>query len=216
MAPRRITSLTALLAFIALAFTSIFTFLAPRGPGSSDWTALGVTKHKWFAIHTDLGLLFLVACIVHILYNIKPIIAYLKTELGKVQVFNINFNIALIITLWVIISSTFSLPPFSALHDYKAGLDNRSRHHPEEVVDEPLKEEAVADTKEPLPPKPPLFYSGRSMKRLSGKYEIDINAILQRLEEVGIEAKEDWTFKEIAGHNDMETRAVYEAVLQVQ
>ncbi|MDF7824201.1 DUF4405 domain-containing protein [Pontiellaceae bacterium B12227] len=213
MAPRRITSLTALLIFIALAVTSIFTYLAPRGPGSSDWTALGITKHKWMALHTDLGIIFLVACVVHILYNIKPIAAYLKDQLGKVKVFNANFNIAIVITLWAIISSLFSLPPFGAIQDFKEDRGNRGRHHgrePAAVQTDP------EESKEPLPPKPPLFYSGRSLNRLAGKYDIDIPKVYAELKAIGIEAPPDWTFRQIAEQNDMETKSVYEAVLQVQ
>lgn len=213
MAPRRITSLTALLIFIALAFTSIFTYLAPRGPGSSDWAALGISKHKWQALHTDLGIIFLITCIIHILYNLKPIAAYLKDQFGKSKVFNINFNLALAITLWAIISSLFSLPPFSAVQNVKHDRRNRGRHHAEEVVEEAT---AGVDAKESLPAKPPLFYSGRSMNRLSEKYDMDVQKIIQTLETVGIDSQADWTFKEIAAHNDMETAAVYEAVLQVQ
>lgn len=215
MAPRRITSLTALLIFIALAFTSAITYLAPRGPGSSDWTALGVSKHKWFSLHTDLGIIFLMVCIIHIIYNLKPIAAYLKDKLGKNKVFNINFNLALVITLLAIFSSLFSLPPFSTIQNFKADRNNRKRHHPEEMA---VEENVAANenAKEQLPPKPPLFYSGRSLSRLSGKYEIDLPKVIKGLEEIGIEATPDWTFKEIAEHNDMETKSVYEAVLQVQ
>ena len=208
MVPRRIASLTALLTFIALAFTSIFSYLAPRGPGSSDWTALGLSKHKWMALHTDLGLIFFVACLIHILFNLKPIAAYLKDQFGKSKIFNVNFTISLLITLWVLISSLFSLPPFSSVQNYKHDRGNRDRHHAKEEM--LITEEA----KEQLPPKPPLFYSGRSLKRLSGKYEINIQKVLSGLKAVGIEAGADWTFKQIAEHNDMELRSVYEAVLQ--
>jgi hypothetical protein len=217
MAPRRIASLTALLTFIALAFTSIFTYLAPRGPGSSDWTALSVSKHKWMALHTDLGIIFVIACVVHILYNLKPIAAYLKDQFGKKKVFNVNFNVSLAITLWVIISSFFSLPPFSTIQNFKHDRGNRDRHHAEEVSMEESAEAVVEENvKESLPPKPPLFYSGRSLSRLSGKYEMDINKIIQGLGKVGIDSAPDWTFEEIAEHNDMEVKSVYEAVLQVQ
>ena len=213
MAPRRITSLTALLIFIALAFTSIFTYLAPRGPGSSDWTALGIAKHKWLALHTDLGIIFLVACIIHILYNLKPIAAYLKDQFGKSKVFNINFNISLVISLWVIIGSLFSLPPFGTIQNVKQDHGNRDRHHAEEGA---LKDGSTEESKEPLPAKPPLFYSGRSLNRLAGKYEIDIPKIHDGLKAIGIEASPGRTFKEIGEHNDMDTKSVYEAVLQVQ
>lgn len=211
MAPRRIASLTALLSFIALVFTSVCTYLAPRGPGSSDWTALGVTKHKWMALHTDLGIIFVIACLVHIFYNIKPIATYLKDKLGKSKVFNVNFSISLLITCWVIIGSLFSLPPFGAIQNFKADRGNRGRHHPEEAIAATL---IQADSKKPLPSEPPLFYSGRSMSRLSEKYKMDIPKIIQELEQLGIEAKADWTFKKIAEHNDMDAKSIYEAVLQ--
>lgn len=213
MAPRRIASLTSLLVFIALVFTSVFTYLAPRGPGSSDWTALGVSKHKWMALHTDLGIIFLIVAIVHILYNIKPIAVYLRDQFGKNKVFNINFNIALIITLWAIISSLFSLPPFNWVQSYKHDRGNRGRHHIEEMA---FMETREISTKDRLPSKPPLFYSGRSLKRLSGKYEMDLPTILSGLENVGIEARDDWTFNEIAAHNGTDSAVVYEAVLQVK
>ena len=208
---RRITSLTCLLSFIALLISSIFTYLTPRGPGSSSWSALGLGKHEWFAMHTNLGLLFLIAVIIHTFLNIQPIMAYLKNKFGKLQIFNINFNIALGLTLWVIISSVFNWPPFNIISDTKEGFGNRGRHHQiEEVAEE------KAETEE-LPEKPPLFYSRKSLIRICGEYDnLNANRIVNKLENMGIKAGPDWTFKDIAKENNMETRAVYDTVYQVK
>ena len=130
---RKITSLTALLSFVVLTFTAGFAFLAPRGPGSSRWEALGLGKHDWFSLHTNLGILFLVAGIVHTILNINPIIAYLKNREGKLRVFTLNFNIALLLTGWMVASSLYDWPPISSIRNFKENLGNRSSHHAEIV-----------------------------------------------------------------------------------
>jgi hypothetical protein len=203
---RRIASLTALLAFIALVFSSVMSYMAPRGPGSSNWEALGLGKHEWFSLHTNLGLLFLVACIVHVAFNWKPIVAYMKNKLGHFRLFTLNFNIALLLTLWVITSSVLDWPPFSGIQSYKESLGNRGRHHATEVVTE----------KAALPAKPPFLYSRRSVAGLSEDYSISERRVLDTFKDLGIKAEADWSIKEIAKHNDMASESVYEAILQTQ
>ncbi len=203
---RKVSSLTALLSFIGLIFSSVFTFLAPRGPGSSQWEALGLGKHEWFSLHTDLGILFLVACIVHLILNINPIIAYMKNKDGKFRVFTLNFNIALILMVWIIASSLKGWPPVNAVQNYKNGLRNEAHHHTE----------TVEEKKASLPEKPPLFYSQRSLHRLCSTYELDEDKILKGLKNIGIDAQADWTLKQIAQENNTEPEAVYDAILQVK
>lgn len=203
---RKVSSLTALLSFIALITSSVFSYLAPRGPGSSQWEALGMGKHEWFSLHTDLGILFLITCIVHLILNIKPVIAYLRNKDGKFRVFTLNFNIALILTAWMVVSSLNGWPPINAVQNYKNSLRNGAHHH-----EEPVEEEKVS-----LPGKPPLFYSQRSLHRLCGTYELDEDKILSGLKNIGIDAQADWTLKKIAEVNNTEPEAVYDAILQVQ
>lgn len=211
MSLRKITSLTALLSFIALAISSVFTYLAPRGPGSSQWEAWGMSKHDWFGMHTNLGVLFLIACIIHIILNIRPIIAYLKTKKdNQFRLFTLNFNVALLITLWFILSTVFQWPPVSSIQNFKQTQGNRGRHHAEAVVEK----EVVAKV---LPAKPPFFYSRKSINRICGEYaDLDAEKIIERFAELGITAQADWTFKKIAQTNNMESAAVYDALQQVK
>lgn len=210
MLTRRIASLTALLSFIALFLTSIVSFLAPRGPGSSQWEALSLSKHGWFKLHTDIGILFVIACLLHIILNWKCIVTYMKNKKGKLHVFTLNFNIALIITFWVIISSIASWPPFSFIHNDSGHQSNHGRHHQEKVTDKPNKAVKL------LPETPPFFYSGKSIERIATEYELNAERIVENLKEIGIDAKIDWTFKEIAKANDTEPTSIYEAILQVK
>jgi hypothetical protein len=120
---RKITSLTAGLAFIVMLITSIILYVLPHGRVAywADWKLWGLTKTDWGNIHINLGLLFLVALSLHIYYNWKPLINYLKGKSKTVKVFTPEFNAALVITIAFFIGTYSMLPPFSwvmALNDH--------------------------------------------------------------------------------------------------
>ena len=75
---RKITSLTALLAFILMLLTSIILYIVPQGRIAywSDWRLFGLSKTDWGNLHINLGFLFLIAIGLHVYYNWKPLMAY--------------------------------------------------------------------------------------------------------------------------------------------
>ena len=111
---RRLTSLTATLAFILMLVTSIILFIAPQGRVAywADWRLWGLTKTDWGNIHINLGLLFLIALSVHIYYNWKPLISYLKNKAKQIKLFTPEFNLAFVITVGFIFGAYFLVPPF--------------------------------------------------------------------------------------------------------
>ena len=58
---RKITSLTAALAFVLMVLTSIILYIVPQGRIAywADWHLWGLTKTEWGNIHINSGLLFL-------------------------------------------------------------------------------------------------------------------------------------------------------------
>ena len=108
------TSLTATLAFILMLVTSIILFIAPQGRVAywADWRLWGLTKTDWGNIHINLGLLFLIALSVHIYYNWKPLISYLKNKAKQIKLFTPEFNLAFVITVGFIFGAYFLVPPF--------------------------------------------------------------------------------------------------------
>ena len=111
---RRLTSLTASLAFVSMLVTSIILFITPQGRVAywADWRLWGLTKTDWGNIHINLGLLFLIALSLHIYYNWKPLISYLKNKAKQIRLFTPEFNLALVITIFFIVGSYFLMPPF--------------------------------------------------------------------------------------------------------
>lgn len=114
---RKITSLTALISFLLLVLTSVILYIVPPGRIAywSDWHLWGLSKTEWGNLHINLGVLFLLAIFLHIYYNWKPILNYLKDKARKVTVFTVDFNAALVITIIVGLGTYFMIPPFSTV-----------------------------------------------------------------------------------------------------
>ncbi len=117
---RRITSLTALISFVFLILTSVILYIVPAGRVAywSDWRLWSLSKTQWTDLHINLGVLFLAAIFLHIFYNWKPIITYLKNRAKKVVVVTGEFNMALGITILILVGTYFMVPPFSSILDF--------------------------------------------------------------------------------------------------
>lgn len=112
---RKITSLTALISFVLILITSVILYIVPQGRIAywSDWHLWGFSKTQWGNLHINLGVLFLLTIFLHIYYNWKPILNYMKNKDRQLKIFTKNFNAALLITIIVALGTYFMVPPFS-------------------------------------------------------------------------------------------------------
>ena len=112
---RKITSLTALLSFVCMVVTSLILYIVPQGRVAywADWTLLGLDKTQWGDLHINMGLLFLLSIGLHIYYNWKVILAYLKDKARQVKIFTPDFNAAFVLTLAILAGTLLAVPPFN-------------------------------------------------------------------------------------------------------
>ena len=112
---RQITSLSAFTSFVLMLITSLILYISPQGRVAywADWRLLGLDKTQWSNLHINLGVLFLLAVFLHIYYNWKPILSYLKNKARELKIFTPQFNTALILCLLVSAGALLSVPPFS-------------------------------------------------------------------------------------------------------
>lgn len=198
---KNVVTLTALMSFAALIISAGVASLF------NLWETLTV-------LHVSLSILFGICYIIQTSLELKKESSNNRITGKKRAWLTVNSYTAILLTGWVIFGALFHWPPFGYFQPATDSGPTEEQIQQSVVPDEPTEE--IEEAKPPLPEKPPMFYSGRSMRRLLGKYEIDINTVIVDLEKIGIEASPDWTFKEIAEHNDMEIKSVYEAVLEVQ
>ena len=192
---RRITSLTALLSFAILMLTSVILYIVPHGRVAywSNWQLWGLSKDQWGNIHINTGILFLITGFLHIYYNWKPILSYLKNQSRQLKIFTKDFNIALFLTLFVALGTYFEIPPVIWLID--AGS-------------------AIKDSAAIKYGEPPYGHAElSSLKSFCAKMQLDPENSIKHLRDKGILVdNEKQTIAEIASLNKKTPQQIYLAM----
>lgn len=195
MNTRRITSLTAFLSFFIVLVTSVILYIAPQGRVAywADWRLWGLSKEQWGHIHINVGLLFLLSLSLHIYYNWKPIILYLKNKSKQLKVFTKDFNVALLLTFLFIIGTYAEIPPFSTV--IKIGDD--------------IKDSAAKKYGEP----PYGHAELSSIKTFAKKMDIDLKTGITLLAKAGYKVdNETQLLQEIAKNNGVSPQQIFLAM----
>lgn len=121
---RKITSLTTLLSFIITLVTSVVLYIVPHGRVANwaDWTFWGMTKDDWGGTHTTVGTLFVIAGIIHIWLNWRPIIAYMKNRARELVVMTRPMVVSLAITIFVFAGTLLGWPPMQQFLDFSTAI----------------------------------------------------------------------------------------------
>nr|WP_320191813.1 DUF4405 domain-containing protein [uncultured Desulfobacter sp.] len=192
---RKITSLTMLLSFLLLVVTSIVLYVVPEGRVAywSDWRFMGLTKTLWGDVHINLGVLFLVSGLLHLYYNWKPIVTYMKNKAKELKIFTADFNVALILTLFFTFGTLLHIPPMSTILDFSASFkDAGSQKYGE----------------------PPYGHAElSSLKMFAKRTGLDLDVMKQQLQKAGMTfGDESSTLLDIARANHCTPKDVYVAM----
>ena len=190
---RKVVSLTAALSFLGLILTSIILYIVPQGRVAywAGWKLWGLTKTQWTNLHINLGVLFVLAVLLHIYYNWKPMISYLKDTSKKIRIFTPNFNIAVAVTCVVILGTYFEIPPMSTVIEIGDKISQQANKRYGE---------------------PPYGHAElSSLKIFCKRVDLDLNSCLKRLREKGIKVESGkQTVREIARLNGITPQKLYE------
>lgn len=189
---RKITSLTALLSFLLLALTSVILYIVPAGRVAywADYRLWGLTKGEWGSLHINLGVLFLLAIILHTYYNWNAIMAYLKNKAKEFKLFTREFNISLLIVAVFSFGTYFEVQPFHGIITIG---------------------EAISAKAEKFYGEPPYGHAElSSLQTFSRKMGLDLELSMQRLREAGfaVESSEQ-AMLDIADANRSSPKEVY-------
>ena len=121
---KKITSLTMLFAMIIMAFTGIILFIAPPGriANWANWELFVLTKEQYGSLHSTMMVLFIVATILHLFYNWKPITSYMKTKSKQLVIFSKDLMAAFLITAIFVVGTLALKPPFSSFLDFGSDM----------------------------------------------------------------------------------------------
>jgi hypothetical protein len=185
--------MTMLLCFAALLLTSVILYIVPHGRVAywTDWHLWGLSKDQWGDLHINLGVLFVLAGLLHIYYNWKALLAYMKDKAKKLKICTASFNFALAAVLFVTIGTLQHIPPMSTILHFG----------------EVLKERASAKYGEP-----PYGHAELSSLRLfARRTDMDLKMALQLLREASITVQgPEQTILQIAQANQTTPKALFE------
>ena len=192
---RRIISLTALLSFILLFITIIVLYIVPQGRVAywADWRLWGLTKSQWGNIHINIGLLFLLSICLHIYYNWKALLNYLKNKAKNLRILTREFNAALMLICLFSVGTYFEVVPFVWVLDLNAHF----------------KDQAAARYGEP-----PYGHAELStLKAFAAKTNIGLTDGMRRLKQAQIAVdNENQTLKDIGRANKISPQQVFLAM----
>jgi hypothetical protein len=194
---RKITSLTASLSFVFMVLTSVVLYIVPQGRVAywADWHLLGLTKTDWGNIHINMGLLFLISLSLHIYYNWKALISYLKNKAKLMKVFTPEFNLALAIAIAFAVGTYLMAPPFS----WMMALNDHFKNSGAEKYGEPPYGHAELS----------------SLKSFANKLNLDLEKSMKLLNQAGYAVTDSAaTLKTISDQNDIPPQIVYQTIKQ--
>ena len=121
---KKITSLTLGFSFLIMSYTGIMLYFVPKGRVAywADWHLFGLSKTQYGDLHTTSMVTFLFFGILHIYYNWKPIVSYLKDTNKKISFTKKEFLIAFGLNIVFVVGTLFMIQPFKAFLDLEASI----------------------------------------------------------------------------------------------
>jgi len=180
---------------IILTVNSLVLYVVPEGRVShwANWSFLGLTKSDWSAQHTTVGFLFLFAGLLHIYYNWKPIIAYMRNKARQLTVFTGTSTVGFILTLVFVVGTYLNVPPMSTIVEFSEHFkDSASQSYGE----------------------PPYGQAQSSSLRLfTAKLNLDLAESIRLLEAAGISVtSEKDTITALADKGGTSPQRIYEII----
>jgi Domain of unknown function (DUF4405) len=125
---RSFISLLTTLIFLVMIFTSLAVYIDPSGRIAMwiDWRFLGLDKEAWSSLHTIIGTAFLVVGFIHVLYNWKPLKAYVVEHAHGLAQVRLREGVAAgAASVMILVGSVAGWPPFVYLDDLTTTLEAR-------------------------------------------------------------------------------------------
>lgn len=192
---KKITSLTMVWTLIILLLNSVVLYVVPEGRVAywADWRFLGLTKADWGAQHTTVGFLFLTAGMLHLYYNWKSIVAYMKNRARQFKFFTVANLVALVLSTVFVVGTYVNVPPMSTIME----------------ISEHFKDRATKKYGEP----PYGHAESSSLKMFTTRQNLNLEKSTELLQGAGIAVTSDQqTIKELAISAGLAPQGVYEII----
>jgi hypothetical protein len=117
---RALASVLIGVAFLVMGVSGTILFISPPGRGAnwSDWRMIGYSKHEWADLHIAFGVMFVLAAILHLILNIRPLISYFRNRMTRHIGLRREWIAALLLSGLVFLGTRYDVPPVSSLLNF--------------------------------------------------------------------------------------------------
>lgn len=194
---RSFTSLLVSLSGLAMLASGLVLYVMPEGRVAywADWRLLGLGKEQWGTIHTCLSLIFFFASGLHLYYNWRTLLSYLKDRIKRSFALRKELVAALLLSAICLHGSIVGYAPFSSVM----------------VLGKTIKKSWYAgqDVHPPFP-----HAELMPLKQLAKRIDFSLDGALVHLREKGLAAASgDVTLKELTVAGDHSPAEIFEAMM---
>jgi hypothetical protein len=114
---RPFVSLLTTFSFIIATISGIVLYVSPQGRIAfwQNWTVLGIDKAEWSSLHTLACFLFATTSLVHLAFNWRSLLRYLRSRVGESLGYRRELGGAITVTVLFVVSALYGLPPLNGV-----------------------------------------------------------------------------------------------------
>lgn len=186
-------ALTAVSLLIAL--SGLALYLTPRGRVAhwTNWTLAGLGKEQWASLHMTGATLFMVVVVLHLFFNWKVLLGYLRLRRIPGLRLKRELSAALILGVLLVVGTLTGAPPLGTIVELREDLKNYWER---------------SDTRAPFPHAEEL-----RLDELAHQIDLPVEDVVAALEEGGFEkAEPDQPIAEIAEANQVAPSDLYQTL----
>ncbi|MBF0355304.1 MAG: DUF4405 domain-containing protein [Alphaproteobacteria bacterium] len=103
--------------FLVMTVTGLVLYVVPPGRVANwiDWTLWGLSKDQWGDVHITFSLMFVLAGIVHLVFNWKPFMHYLGTKLKGHLAMRWEGGATFAVLILMVVGTLVPWPPFTQI-----------------------------------------------------------------------------------------------------
>lgn len=116
---RKVTSLCISFSFLVMSYTGVILYIAPKGRVANwtNWKLFGLDKDQYTNLHVTFMVLFVIGILLHIYFNWRPLLHYLKNKSRTFSLLTKEFALALGFNLLFLFGTLYYWVPFEQFLD---------------------------------------------------------------------------------------------------
>jgi hypothetical protein len=100
---------------LAMTYTGVILFITPPGriANWANWELFGLSKEQYGQIHSTFMVIFIIGVLLHVYYNWKPMMSYLKNKSKEFVFFTKDMLVASTLFFLFLFGTIYEISPFS-------------------------------------------------------------------------------------------------------